>query len=419
LRRILLIIKNDVKRRLKSPGTILVMLLIPLIMTGIIGAIFSPKANSTGLPKIKVLLVDKDKSFGAQFLTGVFDSREMKEMFQTTRVNEAEGNKLMSKGKASAMVVIPEKFTEQLMDGKTSELTVIKNPSQRFLPTVVEEAMATTAVIISGAAQVFGDEIKNIKSMMEKPIEDVSMMALMPYMEKARKKLIGLKTYLNPLLLELKSEVAENKKEKQDVGFDKSSNINAFSVMLPGMAIMFLLFIVEMLLRDILTEREDGKLQRIMFAPIRPMELITARIFSGFIMGIFIYFIIAMAGTVLFDIAWGNYGYLFILTAVTCFWISSFFALLNAFFKNKNQAGAFISPIILVFSAFGGSMIPIEQLPKAMQWISQFTLNYWFITGSREITGGGFPLESIGIILLTGIVLFVLATLSLNKRITV
>ena len=37
--------------------------------------------------------------------------------------------------------------------------------------------------------------------------------------------------------------------------------------------------------------------------------------------------------------------------------------MLNAFFKNKNQAGAFSSPIILVFAAFGGSMLPLEQIP--------------------------------------------------------
>lgn len=413
MRRILLIFKNDVKRRLKSPYTIIILLLIPMMMTGIIGAIFAPGADSNALPKIKVLVVDKDKNIGSRFLLGAFDSPQIKEMFQVTLVDETRGKKLISRGNASALVIIPEKFTERLMDAEKSQIKVIKNPSEQFLPNIVEEFMNTTGVIVSGFVQVFATEIKGIRLLIDTPIENLEMAAMLPFMEAAQKKIIALQRYLDPLLIQLKEEITSEKKKKKEPDF------NIFAYILPGMSVMFLLFIIEVFLRDILTEREDGKLQRMMFAPIRAVELVTARILSGWIMGIMVYLLVVVGGVLIFNISWGNYGHLFILIAVTCFWIAAFFALLNAFFKNKNQAGAFTSPIILVFSAFGGSILPVDQLPGAVSWLSTITMNHWFITGTLKINAGEFPTLPFAVILVSGVVLFASASIFLKRRITV
>ena len=413
MRRILLIFKNDVKRRLKSPLTVLVLLLTPILMTGIMGAIFAPRAGQNQLPKIKVLVVDKDKNIGSKILMGAFDAEQLKEMFEITLVEEAKGKKLISQGKASALIIIPEKFSERLIKVEKSQFIVIKNPSERFLPDVVEEFMNTYAVIISGFVQVFETEIRGIELLLDIPIEKVSITAMTPFLEASRKKIESLIKYLNPLLLQLKEEVTRKEEKKTEPG------LNIFSHILPGISVMFLLFIIEIFLRDILSEREDGKLQRIMFAPVRTSEFILARVFSGWIMGMLVYLLIVVLGMLLFNISWGNWGSLFLLIAVTCFWIAAFFALLNAFFKNRNQAGALTAPIILAFSVFGGSILPVDQLPKGINRIADFTLNHWFIQGTQQIRDGLFPAVSIGILLLTGIILFILASIFLKKRITV
>jgi len=411
LRRILLIFKNDVKRRLKSPLSILVLMVIPLIMTAIIGAVFNPGSNQSQLPKIKVLMVDKDKNIGSKFFLGGFSSPQLEDMFEINRVGEVKGRELISKGKASALIIIPENFTERLLKVENSQFLVIKNPSEQFLPNIVEEFMNTYAVIISGLVQAFEPEIKAIDNMLDLKMEDISIQAMVPYLEIGKKKIENLAKYLDPLLIKLKTEVTGKEDQEQKQGF------NIFSFILPGMSVMFLFFIIEIFLRDILSEREDGKLQRMMFSPLRSNELILARIFSGWIMGIIVLVLIVAAGSLFFSISWGNYGVLFLLSAVTCFWIAAFFALLDSFFKNRNQAGSFTAPIILAFSAFGGSILPVNQLPSSINWIAKFTLNHWFIQGSWQIKEGGFPAFSIGLIFVTAIILFISASISLNKRI--
>ena len=409
-----LIIKNDIKRRLRAPMATILFLIIPLAMTALIGAIFDPGAgNETKLPAIKLLLVDNDKGLAARFLTGAFDQKEVKEMFQVTLVQEAEGEKLMKKGKASAMLVIPEHFSDDLAEQKPATLEVVKNPAEEFLPGVAEEFARTIAVGLSAIAQVFADELKVIKSASKLELESISIAQLTPFLEMARAKIIALKSYLSPLVLQLKTSTnVKPGKTAQPAGF------NIFSYIMPGMLIMFLLFIVEAFMREIQSERADGKTRRMMFSPLTTRELVTARLFSGWLMGMLVCALAMAVGALLFGIDWGNPLLLLLLVMVSCFWCAAFFGMLNAFFRNKNQAGAFSSPIILVFAAFGGSMLPLEQIPPSLRWIAKFTVNNWFITGCREIMDGKIPGGPFIVLAVSGLIFASVAMVALQRRLS-
>ena len=112
-----------------------------------------------------------------------------------------------------------------------------------------------------------------------------------PEFGKAQKKVIAAAKYLDPLLIRLKTE------ETKAAGARTSSTqADLFSIILPGMAVMFLLFIVQTLMRDIISEREDGKLRRMMTTPLRPLELIGARIFGGWVMGLAVLLVMVACG---------------------------------------------------------------------------------------------------------------------------
>ena len=414
MRRTILIIKNDITRRLRAPLATILFLVIPFAMTALIGMIFDPGAGGeTKLPPIKVLLVDNDKNLASKFLIGAFDQKEMKDMFQATTVSELEGEKLMKKGKASAMIIIPERFSLDLADQKPGKLVVVRNPAEEFLPTVVEEFANTMAIGFSGLAQVFADELKIIKMVGTSSLEKISFAELTPFLEMSRVKIMAVKSYLSPLLIGLKtSTIAKPGQSAKPKGF------NIFAFILPGMLIMFLLFIIEAAMREIQNERADGKIRRMMFSPLTTRELILARIFSGWLLGLLVCSLAMALGALVFAIEWGNYLWLFLLVVVTCFWGAAFFAMLNAFFRNKNQAGAFASPIILVSAAFGGSMLPLEQIPAGMRWLAKFTVNNWFIMGCRQIVAGDIPLASLLVLLGSGLLFGAVAMVALQRRLS-
>jgi ABC-2 type transport system permease protein len=384
-------------------------MVIPLFMTGIMGLVFGPSTKNQ-MPGIKVLVADNDQGIGAQFLLAAFESPQMKKMFQISYVNESEGFNIIEDGQASALIIIPSQFSRRVLKGEEIQLQIIKNPSEQFLPTIVEDFMRTYAVVISGFMQIFNDQLSAI-NLSDKSFSGGSKIADIGTLL-ATGTISGfdkIQAYLKPLMIDLKTEVEKTKKQ--------AASFNLFTYIFPGISIMCLLFIIEIFLREILSEREDGKLQRIMFSPIRTRELILGRIFSGWMMGILVYVIMVVFGILIFDINWGNYLYVFIFVSITCFWIASFFALLNSFFKNKNQAGSFTAPIILVFSAFGGSMVPLNQLPDVLNLASSLTINYWFIKGITLITEGSFPLIPFVVVSASGYLLFIIAVKSLKNRI--
>jgi len=414
MRRLFLILGNDIRRHLKAPLVVVIFIAIPLVMTGLIGAVFGPRAEGTQLPPIPVLLVDNDKGFVAKLMLGAFDVDEMKKMFQVTVTDEAEGHKRMEAGEASAMVIIPEGFTFDLLETKPVTLTVVKNPAEQFLPDVVEESVNTLAVMLSAVVQAFPDEARGIRAMLGSPLEGFSWEALAPELGKAQKKMIAAEKYLNPLLIRLNEE--ETKAAGATTRFTQA---DLFSAILPGMAIMFLLFIVQTLMRDFLSEREDGKLRRMMTTPLRPLELISARLLGGWIMGMIVLLVMVAAGTLVFRVKWGPFGYFLILGAAASFWTAALFGLLHALFRNRNQAGALSAPIILAFSLFGGSMMNPEAMPKTFRAVGVLTPNRWFIDGATLSRDGRFPWAALLVLAASGILLMALAVRALHRRTSV
>ena len=412
--RLLRVLATDVRRHLKSPLTVVIYMIIPLAMTGLIGVIFAPRTEGSELPPIPVILVDNDKGMVSKLLLGAFDVDQMKKMFLVTVTDEADGRKRMGRGKASAMIVIPEGFTLDLLDAKPVTLVVLKNPSEQFLPDIVEEFMNTLAVMLSGVVQAFSDEVKGIRALIDRPVESFPWDRLGPELGRAQAKVVAARKYLDPLLIGLKNE------ETQAAGARTAfTQADLFAIVLPGMAVMFLLFIVQTLMRDIVTEREDGKLRRLMTTPLRPVELLGARIAGGWVMGIVVLLVMVAAGTLVFRVAWGPFGWFLLLGAVASFWAAAFFALLHALVRNRNQAGAFSAPIILAFSLFGGSMMNVEAMPKAFVKIGLLTPNRWFIDGAALVREGRFPTASLIVLTASGLLLLALAVPALKRRITV
>ncbi len=179
MRRLLLILGNDIRRHLKAPLVIIIFIAIPAAHDRPDRHHLrspdrrQPAAAHSGAPRRP-----RQGPCLAKLLLGAFDADEMKTMFQVTVTDEAEGRKRMETGKASAMVIIPERFTLDLLEAKPVTLSVVKNPAEQFLPDVVEEFMNTMAVMLSAAVQAFADEARGIRAMLDSPLESFSWEAL-------------------------------------------------------------------------------------------------------------------------------------------------------------------------------------------------------------------------------------------------
>jgi len=409
VRNIFQLVRKDFKRKWKNPAVILGFLFIPFVFTLIFGMVFGSGGEQT-LPQVKILAVDNDKSLVSGLMLGALTQGELNELIVLEEVEELEGRKLLDGGKASALLIIPENFGDNIWEGKPTEILLIKNPAEQFLPQIAEEILDTMTLGLSSLRQVFGDELKTIREfagLEALPDESISAISL-----QFRDRIDGLSKYLIPPVISIKQiTLSEEKEEVTDLSIQ--------GYILPAIAVMFLLFICNAVFEDVLTENETGTLMRLRVSPVNLREYIWSKIVTSTLIGILCTSFLIILGRVIFAINWGNPVSVALLVLCLNVLIAGFISFLFSFVRTERQAGALLTTVILLMSMLGGSMVPVENYPPAILKFSKLTLNYWGITAFKNIMRGE-PLAAITPILffmvVAGIVFSIFGSYFMNKN---
>jgi ABC-2 type transport system permease protein len=368
MKNILHLIQKDFKRKWKNPVVILGFLLIPVIFTIIFGIVFGSSDEQT-LPQVPILAVDKDKSFLSQFFITAMNQGELEKLISLRVVEEEEGRRLLDKGKASALMVIPENFTDDVWNNRSAEILLLKNPAEQFLPQIAEEIVDTASLLFSTLFSVFSDEVSLIRDAIKKETftdGDISSLSI-----QIKNRLEGVARFVFPPVISLKQETISEKEERT------GPSLSVQGYILPAMAVMFLLFICNVVFEDILREKETGTLRRMSASPLKLSEFIWSKTITSALIGMICTSVLVVLGIVLFSIQWGNLFTIFLIILCLNIMLAGFISLLYSFIHTERQAGAVLSSVIIVMSMLGGSMMPVENFPPLVQKISQLTLNYW------------------------------------------
>ena len=381
MNRILLLVKKDFQKKWKNPFIILGFTLIPLMFTLIFGMVFGT-SGETKLPKIQVLVVDLDKSLLSQFVQGALTQGELREMIELSPMDsEADARKRLDEGKASALLVIPADFGSDVIERKTTELLLIKNPSEQFLPQIVEEITDTAGLLLSSLFSVFADEVETIRNF--SGMGDITDQAVSDISVKVRNRMEGLSKYIFPPVIQLKQEtIVEEETTEGD------SSLTVQSYILPAITVMFLLFIVNIVFEDLLRERESGTLLRLMASTMNLKDFIWSKMVTAALLGTLCTWFLILLGALVFKIDWGPPLTVFSIVLALNILISGFISVFYTFIRTENQAGSIISSVVIIMSLLGGSMIPVSNFPASIQMISKITVNYWGIDAfNRSMTG--------------------------------
>lgn len=371
MKHIPILVWKDFKRKWKNPIVIIGFLLIPVVFTFIFGLVFGPQREEI-LPRISLLVVDDDKSLVSNFLTTAMSQGELKKMVELEPIESEEiGRQLLSKSKASALLIIPKNLGKDILDGKQAEVLFLKNPSEQFLPQIAEEIADTATLIMSALVEVFSEEVDLIKGFSElDKIPDMDMSALSI---KIKNRIEGISKYVFPPVISLKQQTIKKEEE------DSKDSITVQGYILPAMAILFLMFICNVVFEDILRETKSKTLMRMSLSRMSMAEFIWSKIVSSALIGILCTLVLIGFGAVFFSIKWGNMFIVFLIVLCLNILIAGFIAFLYIFIRTEQQAGAVLSSVILVMSLLGGSMVPVENFPEFIQKISKLTVNYWGI----------------------------------------
>ena len=407
------LLAKDLRRLRRNPLPWLALLGVPLLVTGLIGAAFSPRAGGGGLGRIALALVDEDDSQLTRLLRRSLAGHETGERLDVRVVERAEALRQVGEGELAAVVIIPRGFTGDYLAGRWPvALELVKNPAQAIHPAVVEEALGLLAAALDALAHTLGDDLAPWAAILDRggtfDWDEAGRL-----LRRTGDRLAPAKAYLSP------PPLSYRKQTRADAAAPEQE-WSLFAFLLVGMAAMFLLYIADSATRDLYRELRFRTLER--FRTLRQGVW-------PFVAGKAVFAIVAVlagaaillgGGGLMFGIAWRRPLALAVLVLAYAAFAAGFMGLLAALAGSERRAEILNNVIVMVVSMAGGCMFPPQQLPALLRdRIMPAIPTAWFAAAARSLqddpafagwAGAAARLAAVGVAMLA------LATVLLRRR---
>jgi ABC-2 type transport system permease protein len=428
MKKLLLIGIKDLKLMFRDRAALTFMLLAPFLLTigmGFVTGRFS--GGSTGLSDIPVVIVNLDQGDLGNALEDLFNSEELSRLMEPSASSDPEAaRQLIESDEASAVIIIPEGFTESIIPLSTSnsneESGIIPADGTAFGPDYVQPEPIQIEVYTNPSSPTSAGIVKAVVDEFISRVEEGRTSGMT--------SIVGLMKHglLNPLNAEKEaSELFQNVAESESSAITLKKNIEGsdavefdlLSYFAPGMALMFLMYTVSYGGRSILAERAGGTLPRLMISPTQTTQVLGGKVLGIFFMGVAQVGILILASTLFFQVRWGDALGVIILILAAVFGATGWGMLITAFAHTPAQAANTGTVVMLIFSILGGSFINLENFPPFIQTISKITPNAWGLDGFTTLALGGTLkdlTEPITALLVMGSVLFGISVVLFNRN---
>ncbi|MFH1743111.1 MAG: ABC transporter permease [bacterium] len=163
--------------------------------------------------------------------------------------------------------------------------------------------------------------------------------------------------------------------------------------MLPGLSLMGYFFLASVALTDIVIEREQGTLRRVLSGPVTVGQFLAAKVLVAAILCVAAELTLVAISRALFGMRWGSPMALMTISLGMVLAVVGVLTLVHGLAKTRSQADALSHLVIMAMCLFGGSFLPLEDLPGFMEKIGRWTINYWAIKGMRACANGASVFE--------------------------
>jgi ABC-2 type transport system permease protein len=148
-------------------------------------------------------------------------------------------------------------------------------------------------------------------------------------------------------------------------------------MLLPGAMYFWVLFIGQGPLQEILQEKQNLILPRLLASPVTPGQYVVAKMLRCMVLCSLALILLLICSNLIFGIKWGNP---FKLAGVVAMWavsMTGLLALIYSLARTREQANVLSPLVLMLFAMLGGSMFPYESLPPFLQMIGQYSPNRW------------------------------------------
>ena len=386
LKAIYRVVERDLLAQLRSRAFFIQTLLLPMILTLIIGTALGGERKLEPSP---VALFAPDNEISKALETTLNSTG----VARIERVQSADlARAAVQSGHAIAMIELPEiNFRALARPVDAEKRLVVKlglDPSNQFRGRVVEQVTRSYLAQLEAVRASLLGAVRALKPTSAQELGALSQ-RLLPVVRKR-----------------LTSEgfsVSSQNSGGRSAGF--------FAYYAVAFGVMFTLMSATNGAGGILDEVERGTIQRLLSAPLTARSLIVAKFLALLVMALVQLGSFALLTNLLYRVNWGEPFAVALTILATAAAAAGFGGIIIGIAQSHEQVNVIGLAFLLVMSLLGGSMWPIETLPGLAQQFSRLTYNRWSIEAFQNLHVVGQNLGGIGLNLL---VLFAMSVAGLT-----
>ena len=180
----------------------------------------------------------------------------------------------------------------------------------------------------------------------------------------------------------------------------------------PGFTVMFAFFVISIMARSFIIERDQGTLRRLLMAPIGTVPVLIGKTIPFYLTSVLQCSLLFLCGRLMFGMPWGTQpAYLIPVILCTSAAATSLGLLLATVVHTDQQVSSYGTTLILMFSSISGCFFPREFFPKMMRQISLLTPHAWSLKAfdavlTQPIVDSQLILSCCGMLLVFTVVFF-------------
>lgn len=425
LKKILLIIRKDLRLTLQDRGTLLLMFVAPLVLSLIIGAAFSGfiGSNDVSISTIDVAIVNEDEgaqilfqrlSYG-QILTDILvpggenslpADNQLYQLVRACVMTRDEATAQVDNGNVTAAILIPATFSASLNPLNPrptgTEITVYRDPGAPLTGQIVSSIVrAIVTQIASGTVAIFaaGDVDPILKAQGQQITQDVVAL--------------------------LSGDNSPVKVENITVTGERVVTFDPLQYFPPAMLVFFLLFTTTNAAATIIEERENGTMQRMVISPTDQLSLLVGKLGGVFAIGcvqvVILIIMMAFIAPILGSprSVWGtNIPAIALMVICTVFAATGVGALIVGFTRTSQQADTYGNALIALLGMVGGAFLDVSSIP-VLRDLAKGTPNWWGTNGFSTLARTSdlnSVLPNITALIVIGVITFSIGALLVRRR---
>lgn len=415
---------KDLTRSFRSAFAVGMMLVAPLLLTGLIYFAFGGMASGdVSMTAIQVGIVNADQLPAAAMLKAPL-GENIRSMFFDESVkswivardypSEAAARAALDKQEVGVAVIIPQGFSASYLSGaKDVQVLIVSDPTLSVGPKVVQDMVTMMVDGVAGGGIAIETIHERLLANGGQP--DPAQMSV--WIERYTTWYADFQRDLfhNPekaaLVLVAPAETGKTADSfKQMIGLTLAGQMIFFAFFTGGNAML-----------AILREDEEGTLARLFTTPTNRIHILTGKllavVITVFLQGV----VLLLAGRMAFGIEWGQPVSVALALTAQVIAAAGLGVLLISFVKTSKQGGPVLGGGLTILGMLGGlftANIP-GGMPEAFNVLGNFVPQGWVLKSWRMALAGGAPndlLLPFAVTLALGLVMFAVGALLFRRR---